>query len=316
MEVGLLAAFLGGTLALVSPCGALLLPAFFASTFGTGTRLAVHAAVFYTGLLVLLVPFGLGVGALGTILATHRSTIVVVTSLVLIVLGALQAWGLGLDLSRLLPGASRLHQQAAGRTGVTRTFVLGAASGVVGVCTGPILGAVLTLAAAQGQVASAGVMLAVYGAGMVVPLVALVATWDRLGLRGRTLLRGRTFTWLGRTWHTTSVTTGVLIMVLGVVFWATNGLVRFPELLPIGVQTRLQGWVSTLTGRTVDIAAILVTVATALTVWWVVRRRADGSTTHADSPQERPDPPVGGRPDPPVGERPDPPVGERTGRGR
>src|SRR5699024_9671476 len=32
MEVGLLTAFLGGALALLSPCGALLLPGFFAST--------------------------------------------------------------------------------------------------------------------------------------------------------------------------------------------------------------------------------------------------------------------------------------------
>ena len=51
MDIGVLGAFLGGALALLSPCGALLLPAFFASTVGSGPRLALHGAVFYLGLL-------------------------------------------------------------------------------------------------------------------------------------------------------------------------------------------------------------------------------------------------------------------------
>ena len=57
-------AFLGGVLALLSPCGALLLPAFFASTVGTGPRLWTHAAVFYVGLVAVLVPLHVAVVAL------------------------------------------------------------------------------------------------------------------------------------------------------------------------------------------------------------------------------------------------------------
>ena len=49
MDIGVLGAFLGGALALLSPCGALLLPAFFASTVGSGPRLALHGAVFSSG---------------------------------------------------------------------------------------------------------------------------------------------------------------------------------------------------------------------------------------------------------------------------
>ncbi|WP_040595140.1 cytochrome c biogenesis CcdA family protein, partial [Timonella senegalensis] len=173
MDIGLLAAFAGGALALLSPCAALLMPAFFASTVGTGPKLLLHGSIFYLGLLVVLVPLGVGAGALGTLFVVHRQAIVLVASLVLIVLGAAQALGFGFDPSRLLPSGANLHTRAASTTGLVKTFLLGAASGIAGFCAGPILGAVLTLAAAQGNTVAAGVMLAVYGAGMVVPLLLI-----------------------------------------------------------------------------------------------------------------------------------------------
>src|SRR5699024_2359179 len=73
MEVGLLTAFLGGALALLSPCGALLLPGFFASTVSSRAALLPHAVVFYLGLVVMLVPLGIGAGALGALVIEHRS---------------------------------------------------------------------------------------------------------------------------------------------------------------------------------------------------------------------------------------------------
>src|SRR5699024_1025974 len=58
MTISVLAAFLGGALALLSPCSALLLPAFFASSSGVGARLAAHILVFFAGLLLVLVRSG------------------------------------------------------------------------------------------------------------------------------------------------------------------------------------------------------------------------------------------------------------------
>jgi len=48
--IGYLAAFLGGVLTLLSPCSALLLPAFFAYAFASRSRLLGRTAVFYAGL--------------------------------------------------------------------------------------------------------------------------------------------------------------------------------------------------------------------------------------------------------------------------
>jgi cytochrome c biogenesis protein CcdA len=272
MDIGLVSAFLGGTLALLSPCAALLMPAFFASTVGTGPRLLVHGTVFYLGLLVVLVPLGIGAGALGALFVTHRQAIVLGSSVVLIVLGAAQALGFGFDTARLLPGGTSFQVRAASRTGLAKTLLLGAASGVAGFCAGPILGAVLTLAAARGDILAAGTLLAVYGAGMVVPLLLIAALWQRLGHRGRRLLRGRAFTVLGRQLHTTSVVTGVLIMGVGVVFWTTNGLVGGPELVPLDAQAWLQERAGALTGPALDIVAVLAVAALVLVLWARGRR--------------------------------------------
>lgn len=45
-EVGLLVAFGGGLLALLSPCSALLVPAFFAYSFTSRTKLMTRTALF------------------------------------------------------------------------------------------------------------------------------------------------------------------------------------------------------------------------------------------------------------------------------
>ncbi|WP_426621885.1 cytochrome c biogenesis CcdA family protein [Microbacterium sp. As-52] len=243
------------------------MPAFFASTIGTGSRLALHGAIFYGGLLVVLVPLGVGAGALGALFVSHRQVVVLVSSVVLVVLGIAQTLGFGFDPARLLPAGADLHARAASKSGIAKTAILGAASGIAGFCAGPILGAVLTLAATRGNAVAAGALLAVYGAGMVVPLLLIAALWQKLGARGRRVLRGRTFTFLGRQWHTTSVITGLLVTGVGILFWVTNGLVGAPELVPVEAQAWLQANASVLANPLVDIILILIVAALILALW-------------------------------------------------
>lgn len=286
MEIGFLTAFLGGMLALLSPCSALLLPAFFASTVSARLRLLAHGGVFYLGLVLTLVPFGLGLGALGALLVSERGLIIAITSAVLVILGIMQIFGIGFDLSRIVPGMQRMQEGASTRTGFLRTLLLGAVGGVAGFCAGPILGAILTLALARSDPWSAGAMLAVYGAGMVVPLILIAALWRKMGDRGRRMLRGRAFTMLGREFHTTSVITGAVIIAVGVLFWLTNGLVTMPALIPTDVQAWIQERSAPLADPIFDIVAILVVAGIAMTIWALHRRRTtrlrqrDDSTGH------------------------------------
>lgn len=277
MEISLVTAFLGGVLALLSPCGALLLPAFFASVIGQRMQLILHGGVFYLGLVVTLVPLGLGLGAVGNLLTEYRDALIVTTSIILIVLGLAQAAGFGFDMSKALPGAASLKQRAHNRSGFVRTLLLGAASGVAGFCSGPILGAILTLAVAQGNTWDAGFMLAVYSLGMVVPLTVLAAGWNKLSPRAMSVLRGRGFQFLGRDLHTTSVITGLLIVAVGVVFWTTNGLVSAPSLLPTGVQRGLQSYSGVLANPLIDALLLAGVVIVVITVWAVRRSRRHAS---------------------------------------
>ena len=290
MGISLLPAFLGGALALLSPCGALLLPGYLASTVTRRAGLLLHGAVFYVGLLLTLVPLGVGAGALGGLLAQHRAVLVAATSVLLILLGAVHALGIGLDPARVLPGADRLRQASARGSGQSRTFLLGAVGGVAGFCAGPILGAVLTLAMGQQSLALAGVLLAVYGAGMVVPLVALALVWERLGARARERLRGRGVTVLGRRLHTTTVLTGLVIIALGVLFWVTNGLVTLPSLIPTSTLARWQTSGPDLSSPALQIGVILALTLLALLLWWRAdrRRRRREAPTITLTPGRRP----------------------------
>ncbi len=273
MDIGFLTALIGGALALLSPCGALLLPAFFASTAGSGPRLWAHGALFSVGLLVILVPLGLGAGVLGAVFASHREVIIIGASILMIVLGILQMLGFGFDPSRFVPGAQQLQRQAQERTGWLKTLLLGAVSGVAGLCAGPILGAVLTLAAAKNDVWAAGTLLAVYGLGMVVPLLIIASVWNKLSPAGKSKLRGRTFSVFGRELHTTSFITGLLIIAVGGLFWMTNGLVTMPELLPTGASAWLQENTAFLSNPLVDVLLLTVVVGVILTVWIRARYR-------------------------------------------
>ncbi|MGB3303349.1 cytochrome c biogenesis CcdA family protein [Gordonia sp. (in: high G+C Gram-positive bacteria)] len=275
MDIGLATAFLGGALSLISPCSALLLPAYFASAVGSGARLVLHTSVFYAGLLLTLVPVGIGIGAAGRMFVEHRSAIVALTGLALVVFGVIAMFGRGFDLAGKMPGVDRLRHAAQNRSGLVKSAVLGAASGAATFCTGPILGAVLTLAAAQGDEVGAGILLAVYGAGIVVPMMLLALTWQRLSDRGRAIIRGREFTALGRTWHTSSVLTGILLIAAGLFYWLTDGFVGVADPVGGGVTDKLATIAETLSRPEVDIALIVLAVGGVLFWWWRGQRRAE-----------------------------------------
>lgn len=284
MDIGFVSAFVGGILALLSPCAALLLPAFFASTVGAGTRLLLHGTVFYIGMLLVLVPLGIGAGALGSLFTAYRTQIVIGAAIILIVLGVAQFAGLGFDPAKLVPGGDAARTRTAQMSGMPKTFLLGATSGVAGMCAGPILGAVLTLAAARGDLVGSAIMLAVYGAGMVVPLLVVAALWHRLGGRGRALLRGREVSVFGMRLHTTSMLTGALMVVVGIMFWTTNGLASIPSFVPPDLLAELQSS-AFLTSAAADITAILVVAALILALWFARdrrNRRADASASQTE----------------------------------
>jgi cytochrome c biogenesis protein CcdA len=218
IEVSFLVAFLGGVLTLLSPCSTLLLPAFFAYAFGGGAELVKKTSFFYLGLTTTLVPLGMGISAVSRLVYGQRSTLILVSGIVIITLGILQLAGRGFEVIPLAHLRGKIRGDSVGAI-----FALGAVYGFGGFCSGPILGAILTVAASSGQVAQGASLLAVYAFGMAAPLFLLAALWDRLKLGERRWLRGRELSLGPFPLHTTNLVSGLMFVLLGMIFIVYEG---------------------------------------------------------------------------------------------
>ena len=221
MEIEAVVAFAGGVLSLLSPCSALLLPAFFAYAFPSRGQLLLRTAVFYVGLLTLFVPLGLGLGALGSLFLEHRTEISIVAGLLLIAIGAFQLAVGGFEV----PGVGRLtgHRFAASGESLAATYALGLVYGIGGFCSGPLLGGVLTIAGASGGAIEGAVLLAMFAAGMAAPLFVLALAWDRLGAADHGRLRGGELQLGPIRRHSSVVISSLLFIGLGAAFIAFQG---------------------------------------------------------------------------------------------
>src|SRR4029077_2768927 len=134
------------------------------------------------------------------LLIEQRQLTIVVAGGLLIVLGSLQAFGGGFQL---VPGAlvQRLQLPARG----TATYATGLVYGLTGFCSGPLLGGVLTVAAAGQSPYLGAALLLVYALGMVAPLFILAAAWDRFDLGHKRWLRGGSVRLGPLRLHTTNV---------------------------------------------------------------------------------------------------------------
>jgi cytochrome c biogenesis protein CcdA len=222
VEASFLASFLGGLLSLLSPCSALLLPAFFAYAFQSRGVLVGRTVVFYLGLCATLVPLGMGISAVSSLVYGHRSTLITVSGLIIMAFGVIQVFGGGFAFGPI----ERLRGTITGDS-LAATFFLGAVYGFAGFCSGPILGAVLTVAASSGLVLRGAGLLATYAAGMAAPLFLMALLWDRLDLGHRRWLRGREISLGSLRLHTTNLLSGLMFVAVGVlfiVFEGTSGL--------------------------------------------------------------------------------------------
>lgn len=273
MEIGFAYALIGGMLGVFSPCNALLLPAFFANIATSRARLLILGSVFLAGLLATLVPLGLGLGWLGGAFTIDRGVLLGGAGWVLVALGLFTAFGGGIDFSRLVPGRPR---PVAGS--LAGTFALGAVSGVAGFCTGPVLGAILTLALSSASPARGGTLFGLYGVGMVLPIMFIALLVRKLGHRSVSWMRGRRFR-VGRLrLHTTSLAMGAVTVLVGWILIFTNGMAAVPELLPSTLIAAFENL-----GRQVDAAvpswAWTALVGALLLIWWLraAVRRTNGT---------------------------------------
>lgn len=183
-DVSLIAAFVAGVLSISSPCVLPLVPIYLAHLAGvsadeTGPTargvVVVNATAYVLGFSLVFVLIGVALGAAGALVATasivtgYRDWLVRLGGVLVVVLGLHQ---LGIVRVPFL-AVDRRFAVAPGPAGrVTSSFVVGVSFAAGwSPCVGPILGAILTMAATQGSPERSALLLSAYSAGLGVPFL-------------------------------------------------------------------------------------------------------------------------------------------------
>jgi cytochrome c-type biogenesis protein len=228
--LGLFVAFAAGLLSFLSPCVLPLVPSYIGFLTGMSLpemsgrrRVAVaHALLFVLGFSLVFVLLGASATALGRALNYYQVWLqrvggVLIIGFGLVCLGVIKAGFLSQERR------VQVEQKPVGYLG---SALVGMAFGAGWTpCIGPVLGAILGLAATSQDLARGVLLLAVYSAGLAVPfLVAAVALDSFLGWFQRFR---RYLPWVMRV-------TGVLLIFVG-------------ALMLTGEFTRLAGWLQQFT---------------------------------------------------------------------
>ena len=223
-------AFVAGLLSFLSPCVLPLVPSYVGFITGmtlpevSGRRRAalLHALLFVAGFSLVFVLLGASATALGRALNYYQVWLQRVGGVLIIIFGFLC---LGVFKVGILNQERRIHLEHK-PVGYLGSALVGVAFGAGWTpCIGPVLGAILGLAATTTDVTRGMQLLAVYSAGLALPfLIAAVAVESFLdwfqGFR-------RYLPWVMRL-------SGLILIVVGV-------------LLVTGEFTRLAGWLQGLT---------------------------------------------------------------------
>lgn len=187
--VGPVAAFLAGTASFLSPCVLPLVPSYVSyiagralPDSGDGTPRSRWgpvglALLFVLGFSTIFIALGATASAIGQGLMQYRHAATIVGGVIVII------FGLGMlgAFQRLnwLQRDARFHPEVVGGSPAT-AYVLGLAFGFGWTpCIGPVLGAILTLAAVSGR-GDGVALLGIYSAGLGLPFLLAAAFTDRM----------------------------------------------------------------------------------------------------------------------------------------
>ncbi|UCF20351.1 MAG: cytochrome c biogenesis protein CcdA [Gemmatimonadota bacterium] len=179
-SVGIVVAFLAGLLSFLSPCVLPLVPSYVSFVTGLGMEelesgggsvkrvTLVHSLLFVAGFTLIFLLMGASATYVGQLLRTYQEIIARIGGVVIILFGVLLLGVIPIPaLSR-----ERRYQFQKKPVGYAGTVAVGMAFGAGWVpCIGPILGAILTLAATRADVAEGIGLLGVYSAGLAIPFV-------------------------------------------------------------------------------------------------------------------------------------------------
>jgi cytochrome c-type biogenesis protein len=205
--LGVLIAFGAGIISFLSPCVLPLVPGYVSLVSGLSAaelhdaearrrhlrHLLLGIGLFVAGFTLVFVATGAVASGLGQLLGHHKADLTTASGVVVIVLGTIlllsalpaPVWArLGATVSGRIgsvAGAERRFQVRADRLGMWAAPVAGMAFAFAWTpCLGPVLAAVLGLAATRSTLGGAILLLFVYSLGLGVPFLVMGVAFDRL----------------------------------------------------------------------------------------------------------------------------------------
>lgn len=221
--------FAAGLLSFFAPCILPLLPVYVSTLSAdlagnkskslTLGKLVLHPMlilktfIFVTGLSTAFVLLGFGAGALGNLF--FNDWFFRIIGIIVILLGIHQT---GLIHLNFLEREKKVTLKASKGNNLLSTYLLGLTFSFGWTpCIGPVLGAVLGVAASEGQAAYGGWLMLIYSLGLMIPFMILALFSDVLLGRLRKL---------NRHMHKIKIAGGIIIILMGVLL-LTNSLNSF-----------------------------------------------------------------------------------------
>lgn len=215
------AAVLAGLLSFVSPCVLPLIPGYLSFISGVSIdelgnkaksgsqqwKLLLNTVFFVIGFSLVFVLLGAGATKIGKLLQSNLDIFNKVAGVVVFLFGL---HVVGLLKIKALNYEKRFHAREK-RTGVLGSMAIGIAFAFGWTpCIGPILGSILTLAAAQGSVNHGIVLLLFYSAGLGIPFILTALLFNYLI---------GAFGFIKRHFRAVEIISGSLLMIVGVMIF-------------------------------------------------------------------------------------------------
>src|SRR3989449_3078770 len=216
MMLNLVVAFAAGVLGFFSPCVAPLIPGYASFVSGVSLwemqmaerrqhlgRVFLASIVFILGFSVVFTSLGASASFIGAFVISNRVLLTRVGGVIVILLGLVL---LGVIKIPSLPRERRVHV-VRWPGGTLGAFPIGVAFGLAWTpCVGPVLGAILALAATTAHAADGAILLFAYSLGLGVPFLAaaVLLTTTLEGLRR-----------LGRYARAVETASGAFLVVMG-----------------------------------------------------------------------------------------------------
>ena len=185
-SVGFSIAFMAGVLSFLSPCVLPLVPSYLSFVTGMSLedlqegfdrrRVLTHSVLFVSGFTLIFVLLGAGATFVGSFLLANSDWIARIGGAVIIIFG-LHLMGVFQLLPLLREKRVHLANKPAGYVG---TVGVGMAFGAGWTpCIGPVLGAIMTMAASQEQLGTGMLLLFVYSMGLAIPFLLAALALER-----------------------------------------------------------------------------------------------------------------------------------------